>query len=272
MLTFDPGNYLNEVILVGCGGTGAQLARSIARIIRMMQDSDKSVPKTIRFIDPDIIEMTNVGRQLFTNQMCGMNKAVELARRFNMALGLNIEAIPEPFDPDRHVKRNSSAIILGAVDNWKARKAMSIVEGATWIDCGNSRYTGQVIIGNTHNAETMTRALKNVKPQTTGIRYLPHAGMLYPELLAPDPEEERLAQTLSCAELMELSLQSATVNQLVASVAAEYFRKIMYREDIKTWYTHISTTTLSMRSEPITLDSILINTPMLDHITLASTD
>jgi tRNA A37 threonylcarbamoyladenosine dehydratase len=90
MLTYDPGRYITEIILVGCGGTGAQVARTIARIIRIMQDTGKSTPK-LRFIDPDKIELKNVGRQLFTDAQIGMYKAVELARRFNYALGLEID-------------------------------------------------------------------------------------------------------------------------------------------------------------------------------------
>jgi len=269
MLTYDPGHYITEIILVGCGGTGAQVARTIARIIRMMQDTGKSTPK-LRFIDPDKIELKNVGRQLFTDAQIGMYKAVELARRFNYALGLEIEAIPEAFDHEQHINNRGNTIVIGAVDNWAARKAIHRAKNVTWIDCGNSRYSGQVIIGDTGELDRMTYAIKSVSSGSKTIRSLPNAGMLYPELLAPDPEEEQLAETLSCAELLELSLQSATINQFVASIAAEYVRKLLYREDIHTWFTTVNTTTLSMKSTPVTLDNILTHTPSLDHISLAT--
>lgn len=118
MLTYDPSRYIQEVVLVGCGGTGAQIARTLARIIRMMQDTGKSTPK-LRFVDPDVVETKNVGRQLYTDANVGMYKSIELARRFNYALGLEIEAIPEAFNHEDHISsRGGSTVIIGAVDNW----------------------------------------------------------------------------------------------------------------------------------------------------------
>lgn len=260
--TFDPNIYLSEVVLVGCGGTGAQWANGIARLLRMMQDTGKSVPR-VKFVDPDHFEYKNVGRQLVQDASIGENKAVELARRFNMALGLSIEAIPEAFDPEQHVSRGGGTIICGAVDNWRARQAISEADGVTWIDCGNSRYSGQVVIGNSSDVEMIQSRMKPLDKHDTTIRWLPNAVAVFPELLVPDPEEERLAQTLSCAELLERSLQSATINGFMANIATEYLRKILYRDPIKSWITHVDTTTLSMRSTPITLTNIIDNTPNL---------
>jgi len=262
MLTFDPNHHLSEVILVGCGGTGAVWANGIARIIRMMKDTGKSIPH-IKFIDPDQFEFKNVGRQLVQDATIGENKAVELARRFNMSLGLCIEAIPEAFDPKKHVTRHSGTIICGAVDNWRARQAISEADNATWIDCGNARHNGQAVIGNHSDTEWMQSRLNSMTSDETTLRWLPNAAAVYPELLKPDPEEERLAQTLSCAELLERSLQSATINGFMANIGTEYLRKLLYRDPIKSWITQIDTTTLSMRSTPITAKNIIENTPNL---------
>jgi PRTRC genetic system ThiF family protein len=265
MLTFDPNHYLNEVILVGCGGTGAVWANGIARIIRMMKDTGKSTPH-IKFIDPDHFEVKNVGRQLVQDVSIGENKAIELARRFNMALGLSIEAIPEAFDSKKHISRNNGTIICGAVDNWQARQSISEAKDAIWIDAGNSRFSGQIVCGTSSKTEWMQSRLKSMKKDESNLRWLPNAVAVYPELLNPDPEEERLAQTLSCAELLERSLQSATINGFMANIATEYLRKILYREPIKSWVTHVDSTTLTMRSIPITVDNIIQNTPALKVI------
>lgn len=265
MLSYDPSYNIQDIVLVGCGGTGSQVARTLARIVRMMADSGKSTPK-LRFVDPDIIETKNVGRQLFQDSSVGMYKAVELARRFNYALGLEIEAIVEPFDHEQHVRHAHNTVIIGAVDNWLARKAIAKAEGAIWIDCGNSRKSGQAVIGSTGDVDRMKYALQNINTTRKSISKLPNAGLVYPELLAPDPEEDLLAETLSCAELLERSLQSATINQFVASIASEYLRKLLYREDIYTWFTTISTTSLSMKSTPITLDTLIAHTSGLAHI------
>lgn len=264
ILTFDPNMYLSEIVLVGCGGTGAQWANGIARIIRMMQDTGKSTPH-IKFIDPDTFERKNVGRQLVQDASMGENKAIELARRFNMALGLSIEAIPEAFDAKKHLARRSGTVICGAVDNWKARQAISEADNITWIDCGNSRFSGQVVIGTSADVEMMQSRMKSIESDTSTIRWLPNAAAVFPELLQPDPEEERLAETLSCAELLERSLQSATINGFMANIATEYLRKILYREPIKSWITHVDTTTLSMKSTPITVNNLIQNTPALNQ-------
>ncbi|MEM9955261.1 MAG: ThiF family adenylyltransferase [Chloroflexota bacterium] len=268
MLSFDPHCNIQNIVLVGCGGTGAQIARTLARIVRMLADSGKSVPK-LRFVDPDIVESKNVGRQLFSSQNIGMYKAVELARRFNYALGLEIEAFVEPFNHNQHIGHAHSTVIIGAVDNWRARQAIADAKGAIWIDCGNSKHSGQVVIGNTGDVERMSYAMQNIQTTRKSISKLPNAGLVYPELLVPDPEEAVLAETLSCAELLERSLQSATINQFIASIASEYLRKLLYREDIYTWFTTISTTTLSMKSTPITLDTLTTHTSGLSHIAKA---
>jgi PRTRC genetic system ThiF family protein len=273
MLHFDPRHYLSEIVLVGCGGTGAQWGRAIARLLRMLQDAGKQTPK-VKFIDPDVIEAQNIGRQLFHDSLIGENKAIELARRFNLALGLGIEAVPEAFDPKRHIERYSSSIICGAVDNWQARQNMAAARDCTWIDAGNARTSGQVIIGTTCDVERMRTTLQRYHDDEdiASVSWLPNVAAVYPELLQPDPEDARLVETLSCAELLERSLQSATINGLVAGVGAEYLRKLLYREPIHSWITHIDSVSLTMRSVPITLQNIVDNTPGLQDITRAAQD
>lgn len=100
----------------------------------------------ITFIDPDTVEKKNVGRQMFTLADLGQNKAELLMRRLNLALGLDITAIPEPFDPDRHPNGNGT-LLIGCVDNHEARRALAQATGF-WIDCGNHFESGQVVAGN----------------------------------------------------------------------------------------------------------------------------
>lgn len=267
MLHFDPRHHLSEIVLVGCGGTGAQWGRAIARLLRMLQDAGKQTPK-VKFVDPDIIETKNIGRQLFHDSLIGHNKAVELARRFNLALGLSIEAIPDSFDPQQHIQRYSGTIICGAVDNWQARQSIAAARECIWIDAGNARTSGQVVIGTTCDLDWMRSSLRRYldDEDIRSISWLPNAAAVYPELLQPDLEAARLAETLSCAELLERSLQSATINGIVAGIGAEYLRKLLYREPLQSWITHIDCNTLSMRSTPITWRNIVDRTPGLEAI------
>jgi tRNA A37 threonylcarbamoyladenosine dehydratase len=61
---FNFHQNINEIVLVGCGGTGAQWARAIARICFDLTRRRQHVP-AIRFVDPDRIEARNCGRQMY---------------------------------------------------------------------------------------------------------------------------------------------------------------------------------------------------------------
>ena len=154
MNIFDPNIHLKTVTLVGLGGTGAQIARQVARIVYDMRRSRLHTPQIV-LIDPDTVETKNVGRQLFTEGEIGQNKAIALMRRFNCALGLDIVAIPEPVNAEMHFERYGN-LVIGAVDNHLARCELAKVEGV-WLDCGNHRTSGQIVLGNTGDRELMLR-------------------------------------------------------------------------------------------------------------------
>ena len=64
MNVFDPNIHIETVTVVGLGGTGAQVARHVARIVFDMRRSRLHAPQIV-FIDPDTVEAKNVGRQLY---------------------------------------------------------------------------------------------------------------------------------------------------------------------------------------------------------------
>ena len=262
ILTFDPTIHLRQIVLVGCGGTGSQLARAVARMVYSMASAGQSVPK-VCFVDPDVVEERNVGRQLFTHAeaIAGVPKAEALARRFNYSLGLAIEWFNEPFDPKKHVNRYSGTVLLGAVDNHLARQALSQAENAIWIDCGNHQNAGQVVIGSTSNRERMLHHLKQIEADSTRqtIRMLPNVALLYPELLQPDTDTSEPEADLSCAELAQQGEQGVLVNGFIASIAAEYLRKLLHREPVTTYQTVFAGDVLSMRSKPILLTTLQDN-------------
>lgn len=257
--TFDPHLNLRQIVLVGLGGTGSQLARSLARMVYDMQARRLSVP-VLRFVDPDVVEMKNVGRQMFTVADVGQNKAEVLARRFSAALGIKIIANAEHFDPDKHTKHNSygyyyrleSALIVGAVDNHEARKALASADGYTWIDCGNHFSSGQVIIGNKSQTKDLLVSMRSAKDGE--LRWLPNAAALFPSLLDPEPVSAAPAQ--SCADLVQFGEQHLLINDLVAQVGAGYVYKLLHRQPIKSFITYVDLDGLSMRSLPICPDEL----------------
>jgi hypothetical protein len=120
---FDPNTHIQTVVIVGCGGTGAQVARIVARILYDMRRARLHTPKII-LIDPDTVEEKNVGRQaLFAPADIGQFKAECVARRLNAALGLDIGWIAEPLDPERHAERFGSTLVISCVDNHVASQS-----------------------------------------------------------------------------------------------------------------------------------------------------
>ena len=113
---FDPNTYIRTVTIVGCGGTGASTARICARIAYDMQRSRLHAPQIV-LIDPDPVSELNIGRQLFSPSLLGMNKAACVGRMLNLALGLDVRWIPEPVDPVRHFDRYGSNLMVSCVDN-----------------------------------------------------------------------------------------------------------------------------------------------------------
>lgn len=255
---FEPEMRINQIVLVGVGGTGSHLARSVARIIYDLKARDIDYPNLL-FVDPDQVEMKNVGRQMFTAADVGEYKAEILARRFSRALGIPIEWRNDPLDkhwfehaggyhrnsPKRYGDQHT--IWLGAVDNHQARATLAQLEG-TWIDCGNHFSSGQVVIGNTHDRKQV-KAFK--RKEEIVYRHLPTAALLFPQLLEPEPENTA-APDLSCADLVSIGEQHLLVNDLVASIAAQYVYKLLHRQPIHSFMTFVDLDGISMRSIPIT--------------------
>lgn len=244
MSYFDP--HLNghdlSITVVGLGGTGSILARHVARMIWDMRQRRLQTPKSIHFVDPDVVEMKNVGRQMFTVADEGQHKAEVLARRFNAALGLNIHWHNETFKGDRR------GIILGAVDNHEARKAIAECTNAVWIDSGNHFDSGQVVIGNAHTASLVQF------PDKDEWRYLPFPSLVFPQLLEPEPAAPQ--PDLSCADLMQMGEQHLLINDLMATIAAQYLYKLLHRQAIESFMTFVDSSAMSMRSIPINKENI----------------
>lgn len=251
MSIFDPHLHLREVVIVGAGGTGAQIARSVARMIYDMRRAQLHAP-SLRIIDPDVVSEKNVGRQLFTAADVGQPKALVLMRRFNLALGLDASAIVEPFETERHLPNSTHSILLiGAVDNEQARRNLANAEGVLWLDCGNFTNAGQVILGNTSKREWV---LRQMETDTPTYRYLPNATLLFPQLLEPEPLT--ITPPLSCADLA-VGEQGLVINDLIAAIASQYVWKILYRRPIQSFASFIDGDGLSVRSPMICRDELL---------------
>jgi PRTRC genetic system ThiF family protein len=262
MNIFDPHIHLQTISIVGLGGTGAQVARTVARMVYDMRAARLHTPHVI-LIDPDKVELPNVGRQLYTAADVGQSKAHVLMRRFNLALGLDIQAIDQPVNAERHFERGDH-LIIGAVDNHLARRELARVSRAVWVDAGNHFNAGQVIIGNTGDLDTL---LRHIDGQNGRYAYLPHARLLFPALLEPEPETETQPEAQrSCAERVAAREQDLLINDWMATIASQYVYKLLRRQPITSFVSYVSADGLSVRSLPICREELLAYLPnRIDH-------
>lgn len=233
MIRFEPRYAISHVVVVGLGGTGSQLARSIARIVFDMGRNGLHQP-SILFVDPDIVEEKNVGRQMFITVDVGHFKAELLARRFNAALGLDIAWDPAPFEPEKHGSRYGT-LLVGCVDNHLARRALAEVN-AIWLDCGNHTDSGQIVCGTTSDLALVRDVLEK---NNDVISVLPNAALVFPDLLEME-ETSAPDMNASCAELVEAGVQHLLVNDAIATAAAGYVFRLLYRKPLTSFLSFVS--------------------------------
>lgn len=235
-----------RLYLIGTGGTGSHLAHSLARLAYHART--KGIRVRLTLVDPDRVEAKNVGRQLFCPAEIGQFKAETLALRLNAALGLAIRAVPRPIQAlclDLPSGPPDTVLVMGAVDNHPARQAIDEWvrrHRVWWCDSGNEAVAGRVYIG---NALTPVQGLDALG----WCRALPLPSLQDPALLEPESAPLPLH---SCAELTMQDAQSLMINQLVASVAAQYATDFVLHRRFTTYRSVVSLDPPTVLSAPIT--------------------
>lgn len=246
-----------HLILVGCGGTGSWLAPHLVRVAKTLRERNRKVE--VVFIDPDHIELANLGRQNFCAAEIDHNKAKTLARRYGLAWGVPINALDRPFSskclPSGYWR--DLVIIIGCVDNAAARSGIhQILENNTrdlpgiwWLDCGNLNDAGQILLGSSihqpQDDEMFPPELIKVCAR------IPSPSVQHPELLEPLPEESS-SHNLSCEDLMIANAQSLMINQKVAAEAADYLLRLTITGDLRRFATYLDLPSGSATSRYIT--------------------
>ena len=254
-----------SLILVGCGGSGSWLATTVVRTARLLVEKfNKNV--RVLFVDPDTVEAKNCYRQNFAEFEIGQNKAEALARRYGLVWGVDVLALPRPFDAgldkllsDERQTYYGLSVVIGCVDNALARGEIHryVTEKAGygaarwWLDCGNSKHSGQVLLGGFNNKNDRT-----VFPIPGYCARLPLPSDQHPDLLIDQPEEHESESVLSCADLALRGAQGLAVNQQVAVIAGDYLFQMLIYGTLTRFQTYFDQSSGTMRSTPITVTNL----------------
>lgn len=262
--------------IVGAGGTGSFAALNVARLCFELRERGKAVELTI--IDPDRVEANNIPRSNFCAAEIGRFKAQTLAERISQAWGLETGFACERFDYEKHIKPQANGskqttILVGCVDNHLARRELhralqkcepyysSEAPNAWWVDGGNGKFSGQVLIGSTVKIEDA-----NDYFTTASIcRKLPAPSVFHPELLEPENASPRpqnaTVRAASCPELVRLGEQSLNINSRVAVEIGEVLTALLLTNSLKRFAAYFdleSGTSRSLYCTPETIERALI--------------
>lgn len=233
---------VQDVIVVGCGGTGS---RTIPLIVQLLKTAPAAIGPALYLIDGDEVESKNLTRQNFIEMDVGRNKAVVLAERYSQALDFPVHAHPhfvnEGGDILREINRSASdsdfrqlgqmrKIWILAVDSIKAR--MMVLQQAGHndiiIDAGNMDTFGQVSIYDNVHLECL--------PGEFTPELLPFQGD-YALPFVPSPLTSYVAAVInppvatgSCADLD----QSLAINNLMSAGIVGMLQNLIYNNEFYT--------------------------------------
>lgn len=250
-----------KIYLIGAGGTGSFAAMNLARVAFELRRIGKSVEMTV--IDSDIVESGNIPRSNFCAAEIGRFKAQTLAERITLAWGLEVAYSNEKFCYENHIKPSRNGfkeltVLVGCVDNHLARREIhrSLEEANKyysnnapefwWIDGGNGKSSGQVLIG----SETRNEKADNHFSSSTICKKLPAPSVIHPELLEnqeiPLPREN--AERMSCAERIMRGEQSLNINQRVAVEIGEMLTELLLTNSLRRFATYFDLESGTSRS------------------------
>lgn len=213
------------VNLIGCGGTGSQVLSGLARMNKALLELGHP-GLYITVFDHDIITEANIGRQLFSPSDINQFKATVSVSRVNRFFGFDWTAVNKEYNGD--IQAN---ITITCVDSAKARvqisKLFRVRSGEPynwtfyWMDFGNLKSTGQVVLGTVGYEKRDKKASENensVGPLKDIIRLLPGIRKV-----------KEADQGPSCSLAQALNKQDLFINSTLANLGLNLLWKL-FRE------------------------------------------
>ncbi|MBA7548290.1 hypothetical protein ES705_40741 [subsurface metagenome] len=212
----------------------------------------------VLLIDHDRVEPHNPLRQNFFGEDVGKFKSQVLAERLAQQYGRKISYSVYPYERDLLNEpgvigvRVVRGLIIGCVDTTHARKLIhdSMDWGDWWLDAGNGYQSGQVLVGNTKNLESLEGGFNE---GTHEVERLPLPTLQLPSLLAPPTVP--VTAPRDCAEAVAAEEQSPVINQAMAMLVLQFVHRML--KGTLTWmgaYIDLEAGTLqTVPAEPVTV-------------------
>lgn len=242
-----------SVNVIGAGGTGSQVVTSLARIDASLKALNHP-GLHVTVYDPDTVSEANIGRQLFNEADLEQNKAIALVTRINHFFGTDWKAETGcyPVNATKPEEAPTANFTITCTDNvrsrlgvWRLLKKCREINRTDyrtplyWMDFGNSRKAGQVVIGNVR---------KKIKQPSSEI-YMPVSTM---EVITEYTNYSKVKEEdsgPSCSLAQALDKQDLFVNSILAQLGCDIIWQ-MFREGIMPYrglYLNLST----LRVNPI---------------------
>lgn len=218
----NPTNPIS-VNLIGAGGTGSKVLTALMEMNHSMIELGHAGLQ-VRLWDDDIITNANLGRQRFAECETGLYKSVALINRINRWAGTNWKAETQKFEKDsfgRFPQEAKATITMTCVDNVQARFGVAEIlkdkndyrsfsnEPKYWIDFGNGKHTGQVLLS------TVGSLLQPKYEKYETRSNLPFVTEEFGELLQQSETED---DTPSCSLAEALEKQDLYINSTLAQM------------------------------------------------------
>ncbi|WP_454045052.1 PRTRC system ThiF family protein [Chryseobacterium sp. Marseille-Q8038] len=216
-----------SVNLIGAGGTGSKVLTGLMEI----NESLLALGHTglqVRLWDDDIITSANLGRQRFFDCEVGLPKSVALINRINRCTGSNWKAETVKFEKDKFgniPKQSVATITITCVDTVQARfgvaDILTEISGQRnhyrdspkyWVDYGNSKQTGQVILS------TVGDIRQPDSEKYNPVANMPFVTEEYGELLLQSEKDDN---TPSCSLAEALEQQDLFINASLAQLGCK---------------------------------------------------
>jgi molybdopterin/thiamine biosynthesis adenylyltransferase len=167
----------------------------------------------LTFMDPDVVELTNLNRQVFFSEAIGRSKAATLAQRLNDLFGLASQFRAAAFEVDTDIL--PFEVLFDCVDNFETRLALSAAcqaQGKILISGGSSVDAGQVVAYNPARGG----------PTPAEFLRLSELTAKRPGPLSPEERE-------ACVYQPDPSV--IMTNQVIAGFMVEAFRRLLAGQD-----------------------------------------